>query len=225
MHNRLALKLVAPAELPDDAFGCALADTSTALGRHARRLTGRVPDADDLVQATVARCWAAPSSFRAGANLAAWARTIMRDSSISGRRRALPDATHPHNVLDPQSGGEGEQPPPDGPGCLLVHRGLRRHCRSEVERSRTGGRRWRYRRFRGRRATISASGAQRRAARLVDDREDPELAPAVRPRLDEVVCPHVPRILRSQPNAGPGTSVARTLGLKPNQRVELSAVR
>ena len=109
MHNRLALKLVAPAELPDDAFGCALADTSTALGRHARRLTGRVPDADDLVQATVARCWAAPSSFRAGANLAAWARTIMRDSSISGRRRALPDATHPHNLLDRQSGDEGEQ--------------------------------------------------------------------------------------------------------------------
>ncbi|WP_375404816.1 RNA polymerase sigma factor [uncultured Sphingomonas sp.] len=86
MHNRLALKLVAPAELPDDAFGWALANTTAALGRYARLLTGSASDADDLVQDTVAHCWAALSSFRAGANLAAWARTIMRNSFIPGFR-------------------------------------------------------------------------------------------------------------------------------------------
>ena len=38
-------------------------------------------------------------------------------------------------------------------------------------------------------------------AGLVDDREDPELAPVVCPRFDKVVCPDMPRILRPQPDA------------------------
>ncbi len=38
------------------------------------------------------------------------------------------------------------------------------------------------------------------AAGLVDDREDAELTPVVRPRLDKVIRPDMPRILRSQPN-------------------------
>ena len=38
-------------------------------------------------------------------------------------------------------------------------------------------------------------------AGLVDDREDPELAPVVRSRFDKVVRPDMPRILRPQPDA------------------------
>jgi len=38
------------------------------------------------------------------------------------------------------------------------------------------------------------------AAGLVDDREDAELAPVVRPCLDKVVRPDVPGIFRPQPN-------------------------
>ncbi len=40
-------------------------------------------------------------------------------------------------------------------------------------------------------------------ARLVDDGQNAELASVVRPRLDKVVGPDVPRILRPQPDAGP----------------------
>ena len=38
-------------------------------------------------------------------------------------------------------------------------------------------------------------------AGLVDNGQDAELAPVVGPPLDEVVCPYMPRILRSQPDA------------------------
>ena len=40
-------------------------------------------------------------------------------------------------------------------------------------------------------------------AGFVNDGKDAELAPVVRPRLDKVVGPDVPRILRPQPDAGP----------------------
>lgn len=38
-------------------------------------------------------------------------------------------------------------------------------------------------------------------AGLVDDGEDPELAPIMRPALDKAVGPHVPRIFRPEPDA------------------------
>lgn len=85
-----------PSSSTDTDFGTALIEQAASLSAYARRLAGHGSDADDLLQDTMLRCWAARERFRAGTNLAAWMRTVMRNSFLSGRRRArfhtdLPD--------------------------------------------------------------------------------------------------------------------------------------
>lgn len=46
------------------------------------------------------RCWSARHSFQAGTNLGAWARTVMRNSFLSGRRRARFQADLPEDGFD-----------------------------------------------------------------------------------------------------------------------------
>lgn len=77
-----------PSDALDAAFGAALATITAALRAYARGLTGSAVDADDLVQETMLRCWRARASFLPGTNLVAWARAVMRNGFISGRRRA-----------------------------------------------------------------------------------------------------------------------------------------
>jgi RNA polymerase sigma factor (sigma-70 family) len=51
------------------------------------RMTGSVPDAEDLVQETLAKALAARGQFRPGANLKAWLHRIMTNLYISGYRK------------------------------------------------------------------------------------------------------------------------------------------
>src|SRR3546814_2759095 len=46
------------------------------------------------------RCWAARRSFVPGTNLGAWMRTVMRNSFLSGRRRARFHANLPEDAFD-----------------------------------------------------------------------------------------------------------------------------
>lgn len=85
----------------DDDFGARLMQQAALLRAYARRLVGsQAADADDLVQDTLLRCWAARRSFRPGTNLGAWSRTVMRNSFLSGRRRARFHADLPDDALE-----------------------------------------------------------------------------------------------------------------------------
>lgn len=84
----------------DDGFGAELIGQTRSLSAYARRLTGGGADADDLLQDTMLRCWAARASFVTGSNIAGWTRTVMRNSFLSGRRRARFQADLPADALD-----------------------------------------------------------------------------------------------------------------------------
>ena len=64
----------------------------TSLYPAALRITGSTPDAEDLVQETLAKALAASGRFEPGTNLNAWLRRIMINTFISGyrKRRAEP---------------------------------------------------------------------------------------------------------------------------------------
>jgi RNA polymerase sigma-70 factor, ECF subfamily len=53
----------------------------------ALRMTGNPPDADDLLQETFAKAFAASARFRPGTNLNAWLRRIMLNTFISAYRK------------------------------------------------------------------------------------------------------------------------------------------
>ena len=59
----------------------------------ALRITGNAPDAEDLLQETLAKALAASGQFERGTNLNAWLRRIMINTFISGyrKRRAEPE--------------------------------------------------------------------------------------------------------------------------------------
>jgi RNA polymerase sigma-70 factor (ECF subfamily) len=77
-----------------------MTERNVSLSAYARRLTGNAPDADDLVQETMLRCWRARHGLRPGSNLRAWARVVMRNSFLSGRRRARFQVDLPDDALD-----------------------------------------------------------------------------------------------------------------------------
>jgi RNA polymerase sigma-70 factor, ECF subfamily len=60
----------------------------TRLYPTALRMTRNAPDAEDLVQETLAKALAASASFQRGTNLNAWLRRIMVNTFISGYRRS-----------------------------------------------------------------------------------------------------------------------------------------
>ena len=84
----------------DDAFAAILAGQARPLASYARRLTSSNADAEDLVQDTMLRCWSARHRFRLGSNFLAWAKTIMRNRFLSGRRRARFQADLPEEAFD-----------------------------------------------------------------------------------------------------------------------------
>lgn len=78
----------AGAPLDDAAFKAQLAALIPHLRAYGRSLSGNRDVADDLVQDTMLKAWAARDRFAAGTNMRAWTFIILRNSFLSQRRRA-----------------------------------------------------------------------------------------------------------------------------------------
>jgi RNA polymerase sigma factor (sigma-70 family) len=74
--------------LPDDEFKEQLASVIPHLRAFGRSLSGNRDTADDLVQETLMKAWAARKRFQAGTNMRAWTFIILRNLFLSQMRRA-----------------------------------------------------------------------------------------------------------------------------------------
>src|SRR5687767_4528192 len=77
-----------PVPLPDDEFKDQLAQVIPHLRAFGRSLSGSRDLADDLVQETLLKAWAARKRFQAGSNMRAWTFIILRNLFLSQMRRA-----------------------------------------------------------------------------------------------------------------------------------------
>jgi RNA polymerase sigma factor (sigma-70 family) len=77
-----------PVPLPDDEFKDQLAQVIPHLRAFGRSLSGSRDLADDLVQETLLKAWAARKRFQAGTNMRAWTFIIVRNVFLSQMRRA-----------------------------------------------------------------------------------------------------------------------------------------
>ena len=77
-----------PTPLPDDEFKEQLAQVIPHLRAFGRSLSGSRDLADDLVQETLLKAWAARKRFQAGTNMRAWTFIILRNLFLSQMRRA-----------------------------------------------------------------------------------------------------------------------------------------
>lgn len=76
------------APLPDDEFKVQLGQVIPHLRAFGRSLSGSRDLADDLVQETLLKAWAARKRFQAGTNMRAWTFIILRNLFLSQMRRA-----------------------------------------------------------------------------------------------------------------------------------------
>jgi RNA polymerase sigma-70 factor (ECF subfamily) len=74
--------------LPDDEFKEQLGQVIPHLRAFGRSLSGSRDLADDLVQETLLKAWAARKRFQAGTNMRAWTFIILRNLFLSQMRRA-----------------------------------------------------------------------------------------------------------------------------------------
>ncbi len=77
-----------PVPLPDDEFKEQLGQVIPHLRAFGRSLSGSRDLADDLVQETLLKAWAARKRFQAGTNMRAWTFIILRNLFLSQMRRA-----------------------------------------------------------------------------------------------------------------------------------------
>src|SRR6478735_6002109 len=77
-----------PVPLPDDEFKDQLAQVIPHLRAFGRSLSGSRDLADDLVQETLLKAWAARKRFQAGTNMRAWTFIILRNLFLSQMRQA-----------------------------------------------------------------------------------------------------------------------------------------
>ena len=77
-----------PVPLPDNEFKEQLALVIPHLRAFGRSLSGNRDTADDLVQETLLKAWAARKRFQAGTNMRAWTFIILRNLFLSQMRRA-----------------------------------------------------------------------------------------------------------------------------------------
>ena len=77
-----------PVPLPDDEFKDQLSQVIPHLRAFGRSLSGSRDLADDLVQETLLKAWAARKRFQAGTNMRAWTFIILRNLFLSQMRRA-----------------------------------------------------------------------------------------------------------------------------------------
>lgn len=80
--------LAEPRALSDDEFKVELAQVIPHLRAFGRSLSGSRDLADDLVQETLLKAWAARARFQAGTNMRAWTFIILRNLFLSQMRRA-----------------------------------------------------------------------------------------------------------------------------------------
>ena len=73
--------------LPDGVFKTQLAQLIPQLRAFGRSLSGNRDVADDLVQETLMKAWAARARFQAGTNMRAWTFIILRNLFLSQMRR------------------------------------------------------------------------------------------------------------------------------------------
>ena len=73
--------------LSDDSFEAAVARHTPALREAARRLTGCLDEADDLVQDAVMRAWTFWDRFEPGSNARAWLHRILVNTFINAYRK------------------------------------------------------------------------------------------------------------------------------------------
>jgi len=74
--------------LPDEEFRVELGSVIPHLRAFGRSLSGNRDTADDLVQETLLKAWAARRRFRAGTNMRAWTFIILRNLFLSQMRRS-----------------------------------------------------------------------------------------------------------------------------------------
>lgn len=84
----------------DANFVALLASQNRALIKYAKYLTKNPADADDLFQDTLLKCWSAQNTFQPGTSIGAWARIVMRNRFISGRRKERPSVDVADEILD-----------------------------------------------------------------------------------------------------------------------------
>ncbi|WP_419815499.1 sigma-70 family RNA polymerase sigma factor [Glacieibacterium sp.] len=77
-----------PEALPDNEFKVQLAAVIPHLRAFGRSLSGSRDLADDLVQETLLKAWAARDRFQAGTNMRAWTFIILRNLFLSQMRRS-----------------------------------------------------------------------------------------------------------------------------------------
>lgn len=82
-ENRLPVE-----RLSDDDFRDQLGEVIPHLRAFGRSLSGNRDTADDLVQETLLKAWAARARFHAGTSMRAWTFTILRNLFLSQMRRA-----------------------------------------------------------------------------------------------------------------------------------------
>jgi RNA polymerase sigma-70 factor (ECF subfamily) len=73
--------------LSDEEFARELEAVLPSLRAFGRSLSGARDKADDLVQETLMKAWAARARFRAGTSFRAWTFVILRNAFLSDRRR------------------------------------------------------------------------------------------------------------------------------------------
>jgi RNA polymerase sigma-70 factor, ECF subfamily len=71
----------------DDSFDAAVARHAPALREAARRLTGNLDEADDLVQEATMRAWTFWDRFEPGSNARAWLHRILVNTFINAYRK------------------------------------------------------------------------------------------------------------------------------------------
>jgi len=87
-EDEVARAFADPVPLPDNEFKDQLALVIPHLRAFGRSLSGSRDLADDLVQETLLKAWAARKRFQAGTNMRAWTFIILRNLFLSQMRRA-----------------------------------------------------------------------------------------------------------------------------------------
>lgn len=116
--------LGSPALSLDDRFRDELVASLPHLRAFARGLCGRADYADDLVQETAIKAWAAKGQFTPGTNMRAWTFVILRNHYLSELRRSRFQADYDDTVAERVLVEEASQ---EGPLHLLdMHNALQK---------------------------------------------------------------------------------------------------